>query len=109
MFKYIDDVAKGYKMCFSESSVGCAGGSCYFGFSQPSEKAGAFLASNEKFKEKVAYGNAFYHQIKAEEPRNKYLIKNQYDKYHCPTCGGLRSIHNRKCFKCDEITRLIEK
>jgi ribosomal protein L40E len=37
------------------------------------------------------------------------IVKNQYKKYHCPKCGGLISIHNRKCFKCDEITRLIEK
>ena len=37
------------------------------------------------------------------------LIRNQFKKYHCSKCGGLISIHNRKCFKCDEITRLIEK
>ena len=37
------------------------------------------------------------------------IVKSQYKKYHCPKCGGLISIHNRKCFKCEEITRLIEK
>jgi len=80
MFKYIDNVAKGYKICFSENSVGCAGASCYFGFSQPSENAGDFLASKEKFKEKVAYGNVFYHQIKAKGPRKKYLILSNIEQ-----------------------------
>jgi predicted RNA-binding Zn-ribbon protein involved in translation (DUF1610 family) len=37
------------------------------------------------------------------------FIDEQYNKYHCPNCGGLISIHNRKCFKCEAITRLIEK
>ena len=39
---------------------------------------------------------------------NKF-IKEQYDNYHCPKCNGLISIHNRKCFKCDTITRLVEE
>jgi len=33
----------------------------------------------------------------------------QSEKYRCSTCGGLISIHNRKCFRCDTITRLVEK
>lgn len=37
------------------------------------------------------------------------FIKEQYNKYRCPKCSGLISIHNRKCFKCDTITRLFEK
>ena len=37
------------------------------------------------------------------------FIEEQYIKYRCSKCGGLISIHNRKCFKCDEITRLVEK
>lgn len=32
----------------------------------------------------------------------------QYRKYKCDRCGGLISIHNRKCFKCDKITKLVE-
>ena len=39
---------------------------------------------------------------------NKF-IDEQYKKYRCPKCGGLISIHNRKCFKCDTISRLVEK
>ena len=74
MFKYLKDVAKGHKICFSKRSVGCAGASCYFGFSQPNEKAGGFLASKEKFKQNIVYGNEFYHQIKAKKPRKKYLV-----------------------------------
>jgi len=37
------------------------------------------------------------------------FAKEQYEEYHCTKCGGLISIHNSKCFKCDTITRLVEK
>lgn len=37
------------------------------------------------------------------------FIEEQYEKYRCPTCGGLISVHNNKCFSCDTITRLVEK
>jgi hypothetical protein len=37
------------------------------------------------------------------------FINEQYKKYHCSKCGGLISIHNRKCFKFDTITKLVEK
>ncbi|MBN2088828.1 DUF3795 domain-containing protein [candidate division KSB1 bacterium] len=37
------------------------------------------------------------------------FIEEQYQKYRCEKCGELISIHNRKCFKCDTITRLVEK
>ena len=33
----------------------------------------------------------------------------QYKNYQCTKCGGLISIHNKKCFKCDTISKLIEK
>ncbi len=36
------------------------------------------------------------------------FVEDQYKKYCCSRCGGLISMHNRKCFKCDAITRLIE-
>ena len=39
----------------------------------------------------------------------KKFIKEQQQKYQCPKCGNLISIHNRKCFNCDEVTRLVEK
>jgi ribosomal protein L40E len=37
------------------------------------------------------------------------FIEAQYGKYQCSRCGGLISIHNSKCFKCDTITKLVEK
>ena len=37
------------------------------------------------------------------------FVREQYQKYQCSKCGGLISIHNKKCFKCDTITRLVEK
>ena len=37
------------------------------------------------------------------------FIQEQYKRYRCSTCDGLISIHNRKCFKCEPITKLVEK
>ena len=37
------------------------------------------------------------------------FIEEQYKKYSCSRCGGFVSIHNSKCFKCDTITKLVEK
>ena len=37
------------------------------------------------------------------------FIDDQYERYRCSKCSGLISIHNKKCFKCDTITRLVEK
>lgn len=37
------------------------------------------------------------------------FIEEQSKQYRCSKCGGFISIHNRKCFKCDSITRLVEK
>ena len=37
------------------------------------------------------------------------FAKEQYEKYRCPKCGGLISLHNRKCFHCDTVTRLVER
>ncbi|OYV88333.1 MAG: hypothetical protein B7Z63_00720 [Ignavibacteriae bacterium 37-53-5] len=31
------------------------------------------------------------------------FIASQTDKYKCPRCGGLISVHNKKCFKCDKV------
>ncbi len=37
------------------------------------------------------------------------LIEVQIEKFSCDRCGSLISIHNLKCFQCDEITKLVEK
>ena len=37
------------------------------------------------------------------------FAEEQCKEYRCSKCGGLISIHNRKCFKCDTVTRLVEK
>jgi hypothetical protein len=31
------------------------------------------------------------------------FTKIQYDKYKCPECNGLKSVHNKKCFGCDNV------
>jgi hypothetical protein len=37
------------------------------------------------------------------------FVNEQYKKYRCSRCNGLISIHNKKCFKCDAITKLVDK
>lgn len=37
------------------------------------------------------------------------FLQEQRQQYRCARCGGLISVHNAKCFKCDTITRLVEK
>ena len=39
----------------------------------------------------------------------RQFIEEQYLKHRCSRCGGLISIHNGKCFVCDEVTKLVEK
>ncbi len=39
----------------------------------------------------------------------RHFIEEQYEQHGCARCGGLISMHNRKCFACDTVTRLIEK
>ena len=37
------------------------------------------------------------------------FVESQFEKYSCGKCGELISIHNRRCFKCEKITKLVEK
>ncbi len=74
MFKHLEDVVKGRAICFSKGAAGCAGASCYFGFTQPSEKAGSFLGTKEKFKQNADLGKAFYRQIQAGNPEDTCLV-----------------------------------
>ena len=32
------------------------------------------------------------------------FIENQENKYKCPKCNNLISVHSKKCFACDKIT-----
>lgn len=38
----------------------------------------------------------------------RQFIEEEYAKHRCPRCGGLFSIHNRKCFTCDKVSKLFE-
>jgi len=31
------------------------------------------------------------------------FIKSQMKKYRCARCGGVTSVHNKKCFRCDVV------
>ncbi len=36
------------------------------------------------------------------------FVDEQHKEHHCSKCNDLISIHNRKCFKCETITKLVE-
>jgi hypothetical protein len=36
------------------------------------------------------------------------FLRSQYKKYRCPKCGGMKSTHNNKCFKCEKVRGLKE-
>ena len=35
----------------------------------------------------------------------KSFLRQQTRAHGCPTCGGMISIHNKKCFACDKVER----
>ena len=37
------------------------------------------------------------------------FVAEQYHEHSCSTCGAMVSIHNKKCFACNSITKLVEK
>lgn len=37
------------------------------------------------------------------------FIVEEYRQHRCEHCGGLISMHNRKCFNCDTVIKLVEK
>lgn len=39
----------------------------------------------------------------------KEFVVKQYNDHKCSKCGELVSVHNKKCFKCEPITKLVEK
>ena len=37
------------------------------------------------------------------------FLEEQRSTHSCPKCGALISVHNGKCFRCDTVTKLVEK
>jgi len=35
----------------------------------------------------------------------QFFLLQQHKSHSCPKCGGMISIHNRKCFSCERIER----
>jgi len=74
MFTFVNEVAKGKKLCLSIEQPGCSGAAYYLGFKRPAPDAGAFLAEKERFKKTVALGRAFYKEIKPLPAPDKYAV-----------------------------------
>lgn len=57
-----------------------------------------------------SYGVSVKDNLEAIKARGvSAFVDEQCRKYSCGRCGETISIHNRKCFICDQITRLVEK
>jgi|TARA_B100000315_G_scaffold119033_1_gene109094 hypothetical protein len=39
----------------------------------------------------------------------KVFLAEQYKDHKCSRCNGLVSVHNKKCFRCDTVTKLVDK
>ena len=54
---------------------------------------------DRKYRER--YGMSMVENLKEIEEKGmvSFLI-NQENKYKCPECGDVMSVHNRKCYKC---------
>jgi hypothetical protein len=74
MFSYFKQIVGGGRICFSSSQSGCAGASCYLGFTAPSKDAGLFLAETEHFKKSVVLGNTFYEAVAAEPAAGRFMV-----------------------------------
>lgn len=37
------------------------------------------------------------------------FVAKQYNEHKCSRCDELVSVHNNKCFKCDTVTKLVDK
>ncbi len=74
MFCHLPNLFSGDAICFSSDRTGCAGASCYLGFSAPAKDAGYFLAEKERFKKSVELGNTYYKELKIPTAPEKYVL-----------------------------------
>jgi hypothetical protein len=35
----------------------------------------------------------------------EFFLRQQRKRHGCPQCGGMISVHNKKCFTCDKVER----
>lgn len=51
------------------------------------------------------YGVSFIENLKEIKKKGvDSFLRNQEKTFACERCGGVKSIHNRKCYSCDSIT-----
>jgi rubrerythrin len=47
------------------------------------------------------YGMSMVENLKELKAKGiEEFLKNQEAKYSCPACGGVVSVHDRKCYSC---------
>lgn len=80
MFGFLSRLFSGEIICFSPDHPGCAGASCYLGYTSPPEDAGSFLAGKEKFKKNKELGDAFYAGLEVIPADHTYALWQQLVK-----------------------------
>jgi len=80
MFSFVNGIADGETLCFSGGNTGCGGAACYLGFKKPSDEAAKFLAEDEKLKQDVELGKAFYDSVNARDPAGPFLVWQRLDE-----------------------------
>jgi len=53
---------------------------------------------------RTTYGMSFLENLAVIRQHGaEAFVRFQQSRFGCPQCGGLRSVHNRKCFVCDPV------
>jgi hypothetical protein len=74
MFKLLERVTQGERLCFSAQSTGCRYAAFYLGFEQPGPREGAFLGKEARVKQDDELGIRHYATIEAPAAKADYVV-----------------------------------
>jgi hypothetical protein len=95
-----------FKDCAGPRSI--AGGGAAYCFECEQYPCKQIKRMDKRYREN--YGMSVIENLEfIKEKGIRRFITEEYKTYRCPKCGGLISIHNRKCFHCETVTHLVVK
>lgn len=74
MFKLLERVAQGERLCFSARSIGCRYAAFYLGFKRPGPGEGAVLGEQARVNKKAEFGIRHYASIEAPAANEDYAV-----------------------------------
>jgi hypothetical protein len=74
MFKHIERLFLGERLCFSAQHTGCKYAAFYLGFEKPGTGEGAFLGTQARTKKTAEFGIEHYASIQVPPPQEDYLV-----------------------------------